>query len=94
MRTGEDVRSITNSGFISQKNLRRLIMVLMAQLGENSMTPEGEEKENGKALVSFHVLVFMILFSMIAVFVCAWTWMRLRSFFDCVPFRRRFQFKR
>ena len=75
MRTGEDVRSITNSGFISQKNLRRLIMVLMAQLGESSMTPEGEEKENGKALVSFHVLVFMILFSMIAVFVCAWTWM-------------------
>ena len=79
VRTGEDVRSITNSGFISQKNLRRLIMVLMTHLGESSMTPEGEEKENGKALVSFHVLVFMILFSMIAVFVCAWTWMRLRS---------------
>ena len=43
------------------------------------MTPEGEEKENGKAVVSFHVLVFMIVFSMIAVFVCAWTWIRLRS---------------
>ena len=79
VRTGEDVRSITNSGFMSQKNLRRLILVLMAQLGESSMTPEGEEKRNGKALVSFHVLVFMILFSMIAMFVCAWTWMRLRS---------------
>ena len=79
VRTGEDVRSITNIGFISQKNLRRLIMVLMTQLGESSMTPEGEEKENEKAVISFHVLVFMVLFSMIAVFVCARTWMRLRS---------------
>ena len=74
------MRSITNIGFILQKNLRRLIMVLMTQLGESSMTPEGGEKENEKAVISFHgLVVFMVLFSMITVFVCARTWMRLRS---------------
>ena len=71
-------------------------MVLMTQLGESSMTPEGEEKENGKAVVSFHVLVFMVLFSMIAVFVCARTWMRLRSEGCLIVCRSAdvFQFKR